>query len=83
MEALLFVIIKEYKMGTIRYTKGQMKNILTLADNYAKNNTKTKDLINFMKKLIIKTLYNELFVKYLSAAKSIGYNLWANLHKEC
>lgn len=39
MEALLFVIIKEYKMGTIKYTKGQMKNILTLADNYAKNNT--------------------------------------------
>ena len=37
----------------------------------------------FMKKLIIKTLYNELFVKYLSAAKSIGYKLWFNLHKEC
>ena len=35
-----------------------------------------------MKKLIIETLYNELFVKYLSAAKSIGYNLWANQHKE-
>ena len=31
-----------------------------------------------MKKLIIKTLYSKLFVKYLSAAKSIGYNLWAN-----
>ena len=36
-----------------------------------------------MKKLIIKTLYNELFVKYLCAAKSIGYNLWANRHKGC
>lgn len=35
-----------------------------------------------MKKLIIETLYNKLFVKYLSAAKSIGYNLWANLYKE-
>lgn len=36
-----------------------------------------------MKKLIIKTLDSKLFVKYLSAAKSIGYNLWANLHKGC
>ena len=44
--------------------------IITLKNN--SNNTKTKDLINFMKKLIIETLYNELFVKYLSAAKSIG-----------
>lgn len=35
-----------------------------------------------MKKLIIETLYSKLFVKYLSAAKSIGYNLWANQHKE-
>lgn len=35
-----------------------------------------------MKKLIIETLYNKLFVKYLSAAKSIGYNLWANQYKE-
>lgn len=35
-----------------------------------------------MKKLIIKTLYSKLFVKYLSAAKSIGYNLWANQYKE-
>lgn len=35
-----------------------------------------------MKKLIIKTLDSKLFVKYLSAAKSIGYNLWANQHKE-
>lgn len=35
-----------------------------------------------MKKLIIETLYNKLFVKYLPAAKSIGYNLWANQYKE-
>ena len=35
-----------------------------------------------MKKLIIETLYNEHVVKYLSAAKSIGYNLWANQYKE-
>lgn len=35
-----------------------------------------------MKKLIIKTLYSKLFVKYLSVAKSIGYNLWANQYKE-
>lgn len=35
-----------------------------------------------MKKLIIKTLDSKLFVKYLSAAKSIGYKLWANQHKE-
>lgn len=35
-----------------------------------------------MKKLIIETLYSKLFVKYLFAAKSIGYNLWANQHKE-
>lgn len=35
-----------------------------------------------MKKLIIETLDNKLFVKYLSAAKSIGYNLWANQYKE-
>lgn len=35
-----------------------------------------------MKKLIIETLYNKLFVKYLSAARSIGYNLWANQYKE-
>ena len=35
-----------------------------------------------MKKLIIETLYNELFVKYLSEAKSKGYNLWANQQKE-
>ena len=35
-----------------------------------------------MKKLIIKTLDSKRFVKYVSAAKSIGYNLWANQHKE-
>ena len=35
-----------------------------------------------MKKLIIKTLDSKLYVKYLSAAKSIGYNLWANQYKE-